>query len=259
MRFIGKRLAIAAAIPMFLLVSACESGGKKDDTSDTVATRPGNSQTPGAGTPGGKALTARQLQDALLTGDDLPGYRALSDSVVDEDIYSDKTVDKAECLPLAQLLSPARGYRPLAAAQVAVTKEGAPLGHTAMVSTATYAAGTAEKLVAEARAALAKCTSFAMTDDEGDTIAFAVRPGPAQPGAKDGKGYGFGDDSLVVEFVADLSGSAIVCLVRSGSALVQVYGSAVGDKPSESTAAAATAPEAMVRAQYDKLVKAQQN
>jgi hypothetical protein len=272
MRFLGKRSVAAVAIPVFLLVSACDSGdgGKDAKPSAAVGTgatpraasgnpaAPGN---PGSGQPsgGGKTLAAWQLQDALVSDGDLPGYEALFDHIVDDDIYSDRTVDKPACLPLEQLLSPIKTYRPLAAAEVAVKREGAPLGHDAMLSTAAYHPGTAEKLVAEARAALATCTSYVATGDEGGTIAYTVRTGPAQPGSKDGKAYGFGDDSLVVEFVSELSGSAIVCLVRSGSALVHAYGSAVGNEPSRTEAAAATVPEELIRAQYDKLVKAQQN
>jgi hypothetical protein len=271
MRFVGKRMAAAAVVPMFLLVSACGSDDKKDDKPATAGNaaatagassdaakpsdKPADKPTDkSADKPSTKALTAEQLVAAMVATKDLPGYTVTPGEAEDPGAEepSEEKADKAECQPILNVITADKEHWPTAAASASVNKNGAGPGQVMMFAVAQFDGDKADSLVSSARSSLAKCTAFSGTDSDGTKTEYAVTPGKASPVAKDGKAFSFGDDSLVFAFGTDGDQPTNVHLVRSGSAVIYVMSMDI-----TTAGPAPTVPEEMIRAQYDKLLKAQ--
>ncbi|WP_228976579.1 hypothetical protein [Streptomyces sp. DH12] len=93
-----RRSAVAAsAVSLALLVTAC-GGGEKAGDGDKGAAKEGASAAPAA-----KALTAAELEKAVLAQGDLKGHKVEPAGADEIGKPGSVTVDKAECLPLAEL------------------------------------------------------------------------------------------------------------------------------------------------------------
>ncbi|MCF2530630.1 hypothetical protein [Yinghuangia soli] len=260
MRFAGKRIAVAAIVPLLALATACSSDDKKDDKSATAGNAGNAGATPGstpgaadspAGKPGGKALTEDKLKAALLVSADVPGWTATTGDPEDDSASPEKT-DKPECQPLMNLVAADKDHMPSLTATVAVNKETAPKT-VHMMALGQFDGDKAEKALKDARAALSKCASFSAVDPENTKTAYTT---------KEAKKPGFGDDSLALDFSMLEDGETDptllqVVFVRSGPVVLQgmvLDMDITKDAPSENTIDAS-----LLRAQYDKLVKAQKS
>ncbi|MGW0660854.1 hypothetical protein [Streptodolium elevatio] len=243
MGFFGKRFAVFAVVPLVALGTACGSDDDKGDKAGNTA------QSPTAGSSSGasdtKRLTAEQLKAALLTSAELPGYKVAAGSPED-DGTGVETSDKPECQPLLQLIAADKDHMPNESASAAAAKADNSSKTTYWLALGQFDGDKAEKLASEVHDSLAKCTSqFVGTDEEGTKTEYTIQ---------DSKKLGYGDDSLTITYGMD-GEPWTLSFVRSGPVIVQ--GMALSFDLEDPAATNPVMPDEMLRAQYDKLVKAQ--
>ncbi len=226
MRAVGRsvriKIAAAAVAPLLLAGTACGS----DDDGDTV-----------------EPLTAEQIKAAMVVAADLPGYEVKEGSADDFDAEPE-VADKPECQPLLQLVAPDQQHMPAQTASVVVTKPESEADMTInWLAIGQFDGDKGAQLLDDAKAALGKCTEFTSTDTEGAKTTYSV---------KEGSKLGFGDQSLVIDYDMGEDGKITVKTVRSGPALVQGMAIDMGTESGD-----VVVPDDMIRAQFDKLIKAQ--
>ncbi|KUH37593.1 MULTISPECIES: hypothetical protein [Streptomyces] len=98
-----RRSAVAAsAVSFALLLTAC-GGGEKAGDGDKGAAKDATSAAPAA--PAAKVLTAAELEKAVLAQGDVKGHKVQPAGADEVGKPGSVTVDKAECLPLAEASS----------------------------------------------------------------------------------------------------------------------------------------------------------
>ncbi|WP_331768086.1 hypothetical protein [Embleya sp. NBC_00896] len=153
-----------------------------------------------------------------------------------------------ECEPVARLLGMTDLFvsndevLPQVAVSAELRKDGGAAESGYQLALEQYRGVDAEQLLSAARAALSTCTRTS----EGN---------PLKEGAK----LGFGDGSLVLDIEADDKSIVTVTFVRSGTVLFQAVplGANLSASGSQAKAPDKAVPSELVRAQFDKLVKAQ--
>ncbi|WP_236242887.1 hypothetical protein [Streptomyces sp. CC228A] len=174
-----RRSAVAAsAVSLALLVTAC--GGSKDDNADAApkdkAGAASASAAPAAAEPAAKVLSEAELKKALVTDADLEGFKIKAGDTAQVAALAKSKVstDKAECEPLARLLTSVPmgepAARALAMANQSPKKEdlaaGKLGGSMTLVGLASYEGKGAEEALASLRAAGAACAGgFTVTQD----------------------------------------------------------------------------------------------
>ncbi|MFB9389774.1 hypothetical protein ACFPM3_29895 [Streptomyces coeruleoprunus] len=166
-----RRSAVAAtAVSLALLVTAC--GGEKGKTGG--ADKPtGGASAPAAAEPAAKVLTAAELESAVIAQGDVKGYKVEKPGA--DDITKEVSTDKAECKPLADVVSAVALGTPAATVQRKVVQEPSkdiksPADafnvSAIMDSLAAYEGKGAEEVVASLRAAGTACAGgFTVTAD----------------------------------------------------------------------------------------------
>lgn len=251
----AKRFAAFAIVPLLALGTACGSDDDKkgdDKPNSAPGTSAGNSAQPPAGktdaTPSGKPsaklLTLDQLKAALVTTADVPGYQVQLDN--EGETAAPEKSDKPECQPLLQFISPDTAHAPAVTVATTARKVGANDNVVSLISLGQFDGDKAKQFFTEAKEALPKCASFVATDDAGDKVDYT---------AKEGAKPAFGDDSIVIQFTWDGSFQTIN-LVRSGSVIIHAGAYTVG---AGTLSAHVPMPEAVLRAQFDKLANAQKS
>ncbi|WTW94707.1 sensor domain-containing protein [Streptomycetaceae bacterium NBC_01309] len=247
MGFYGKRLAAFVFVPLVALGTACSSDDDKGDKAGNAAQSPAaNSPAPSsAAASDAKRLTAEQLKAALVTSAELPGYEVATGSPED-DGTGVETSDKPECQPLLQLIAADKEHMPNESASAGATKADNSSKTTYWLALGQFDGDKAEKLISEVQDSLTKCTSqFVGTDEEGTKTEYTIQ---------DSKKLGYGDDSLTITYGMD-GEPWTLSFVRSGPVIAQ--GTAISFDLEDTAPADPVMPEEMMRAQYDKLVKAQ--
>jgi hypothetical protein len=225
-----NRLRIPAAaallLPPLLLASACSSSSGHTD---------GSGGTPSTGSVlSGKApLSTAQLSGALVTAKDVPGWVFQPAPTGQTPDTATLTADRPQCQPLADVTSSNPRIHRMAfvgAAFARSTGKAKPDAINQML-VASQAPGDARKVMNGVRNALAACTSFTATDNNGTRTPFKVTRGPAVTAGDAAVSY------VMTEAAGKKSGAALVTVVQTGDTVtaylsVKASGGA-GDVPLE--------------------------
>ncbi|MET9861031.1 hypothetical protein ABZY93_17270 [Streptomyces smyrnaeus] len=114
---IRRTVLTASAVSFALLVTAC--GGGEEGGEDKKAKGGGKSEKPAA-----KALTAAELEKLVVTKGDVKGHEITKPGKDDVFAADAVSVQKAECKPVAQVLSALPAAKPAASAQRLVVHKG---------------------------------------------------------------------------------------------------------------------------------------
>lgn len=256
---VARSLVAAAVIALTALASACESGGGEDNAavSSAVPNVPATpaasarSSAPADGPTGSSAppkaplrLSLEQIRTVLVTTADVPGYRVDGEPGLEEAPDHDgRTIDKAECEPLMQLMASDRPHGHIDLTVSVVKADQAMPDVVHIVGLRKFKAeATLKDLMAKARAAVPACSTYVVGDGAGAKTTFRVRPAARQPT--------FGD-SLAFEVASDRQSEFVpLYFARSHIVLVTATGITQSMTMKET-------PIEIVRAQYEKLVRAQ--
>ncbi|MGW0660852.1 hypothetical protein [Streptodolium elevatio] len=228
MRVSFRRIAGVAAVPLFLsAATACGGGGD------------GGRKAP-------DALSGDELRAVLLAQQELPPGWELTGGgapVGDDEIAE---ADRSACQPVMDLVSGrSADIAPTGQADAGLLGPDG-LGGAAHIGVNQYKEGQAAQLLDAARAALPTCAGFGVRQAGGDGIA------PAATAV--GESPWLGDGTLFFRLTMTTDAGALsipYTVVRKGSALVLT--STLNDPG----AGADAVPEVLLRAQVDKLAKAQ--
>ncbi|WTW94706.1 hypothetical protein OG216_15495 [Streptomycetaceae bacterium NBC_01309] len=227
MRLPVRRIAGVVAVPLFLAAAtACGGGGDGKKAPDALS---------------GDELRAVLLaQQELLQGWELTGGGA---AVGDDEIAE---ADRAACQPVMDLVSGrSADIAPTGQADAGLLGPDG-LGGAAHMGVNQYRDGEAAQLLDAARAALPTCAGFGVVQAGGDSVA------PAATAVGESPWLGDGTLFFRLTMTTDAGELSIpYTVVRKGSALVLT--STLNDPG----AGADPVPEALLRAQVDKLAKAQ--
>ncbi|MFF6777483.1 hypothetical protein ACFY8W_28560 [Streptomyces sp. NPDC012637] len=177
---ISRGLAAALAVSALSLTAAC-GGGAKEDTKKDGADKPAAGATTSAA-PTSEApaapLTDAQMKAAALEVKDLPsGWKAKKG----EDDKSDYKSDKAECQPLADMISAnVPGATKGASVDFVIGNNASELSQEVMTFAGTGAADYTKKIAT----ALDACTSFSV-ETEGQKMKLGVEKLTAPQGAEE--------------------------------------------------------------------------
>lgn len=250
-----RRSAVAAsAVSLALLVTACggeRTGGADGPLKDKA---PAESSAPAA-----KALTAAELEKAVLADGDVAGYKVAK--LGPDDITKKAVADKAECTPLAEVASGIAQGKPAATAQrkaveepkknASASPEDALLGGLnvaiAFDSLHSYDGKGAEEALAAVKAAASACAGGFTTDADGEKTKVLKVEELKVSGGQEAAGW---------TLTADMEGTEMpvkVAVVRQGSTLASFiafdFGAmATGQKDFP-------LPTAVIDAQVGKLAK----
>ncbi|MEU6273248.1 hypothetical protein ABZ871_12700 [Streptomyces populi] len=225
---IGVTAALAAT-------AAC--GGQGTDDKDSGTKKPAAKATP-AVQEGLKPLTEAQLTKAVVTKEDVKGYR-VGDTPDDEIPEVSVPAKPAGCQALADMFL--LGTEPDATARVSrsVTSLKATDATVLRVGLLAQKEADAKKVVADLRAQSEKCTSYEHTDYHYTEV-------------KPGKAPALGDEAVSYSMTSDIEGTKIpvtYTVVRSGSTLAVFYAmNALGGKAPE-------VPAGVMEAQVTKIEK----
>lgn len=268
MRSARARLVGAALVPLLLAATACKFGSddkkddKKADNAAAATTAPASAPaaptdaatTGSSGNPsgGGKALTAAQLQTALLSAKELPaGWKTAAGKLP---AATAQTVTPAGCQPVWDLIFGDPKRQPAAKAGATLTGPGGSY----QVSLAEFAPGVAEKLFADTAAAVKNdattdCLAYSAKNAKGEITT-------VEGGTQDAPKLGDASLKLLVVYgpkasmdnPANANPAGYVQFIRVGTAIAAVYVVSdvnVGMFPKDF-------PDDLVKAQADKLAAA---
>lgn len=215
---IRRAVAAAAVVPVLALVSACNDDGDASKGSPTsgapVSPSVSPSASPSPDDPG-KTLTKAQLEKALVTSADLPGYVMNKGNVELMDPAENQKADKAECQPIADQLNTKPSHVRKAYAGTTIAKRGIPVSGSSVQFTSellsSYEPGEADMVIQELKTALTTCVQFKTKAPSGKTTSFLVKP-EGEPSVGDAA------VSYTLEDVADkAAGVATITVVRTGA------------------------------------------
>jgi hypothetical protein len=269
MRSARARLVGAALVPLLLAATACKFGSddKEDDkkadnaaastsapASAPVAPSAAAPSAPASGNAGGngKALTAAQLQTALLSGKELPsGWKTAAGKLP---AATAQTVTPAGCQPVWDLIFGDPKKQPTAKAGATLTGPGGSY----QVSLAEFAPGVAEKLFADTAGAVKNdtttdCLAYSAKNAKGDITS-------VEGGTQDAPKLGDASLKLLVAYgpkasmdnPSNANPAGYVQFIRVGTAIAAVYVVSdvnVGMFPKDF-------PDDLVKTQVDKLTAA---
>ncbi|MFV0135814.1 hypothetical protein ACLGIH_21790 [Streptomyces sp. HMX87] len=118
---VRRTVLTASAATLALLVTACGGGDQKGGNAEDKGAKDGGASS----APAAKALTAAELEKLVIASADLKDHKVTKpgkDAVADPATLS---VGKAECEPVAQVLSALPAGKPAASAQRLVVQESA--------------------------------------------------------------------------------------------------------------------------------------
>ncbi|MFM9369396.1 hypothetical protein [Streptomyces sp. Da 82-17] len=242
----SRVVAAASFVAVLGLTAAC-GGGADGKGADKPAADSGSSASgegkgrgeggaEGAQDKGAPALTAAQLEKALLSGDDVKGL--MFEKIPEKDYPKPEEIpDAGPCDPLVRMVT--FSTEPEAEARVAAG--GMDAKFTALSSVALFAheQSDAEKILGDVREALDDCEKFEAADTGYSGI--EAKPAPKA-----------GDESVAYALTGESdgeSGAIAFTVVRSGSTVLTFYTANMqGDDATE-------VPKAVVDAQLAKLEK----
>lgn len=214
---VRRTVLTASAVSLALLATAC---GGSDKTDAKAEGKPSGSASVSAA-PEAKALTAAELEKAVLADGDVPKYKITPADAADVSKAADVKADKPACQPLAL----AGGLAPIGTVVAGTERIGAgeptdpanPLsGSLAAVRLASYdGKGAADALASLKQAASACGSGFVVSDKGEDTVIKSVTPATAVGGDEAGAW------TLVIEDEGETIEAQLVA-VRKGSTLVTV-------------------------------------
>ncbi len=222
-----------------LPLAACGSG-------HTSTARAASHQT-GMSVAHGKPLSKADLERAVITGTDLDGYEvhpALASTKA-----SRRTADPAACAPVVHALGTGSAYT--ATARLARMIFPKKPGSGVTMSLSSYRAEDAARVIGAVRAAAKRCKTFKDVQVDFGYEALALQPDP-----------GYGDESVslrLTQLAADTEDEepirvpCAVVAVRQGATVAMFYTFNNPSRPGGK--APAVVPDAVIRAQLDKLNK----
>jgi hypothetical protein len=210
-------LIAAVLVPALAVVAGCGADGSGDGSAPKAAGQ-GRKAAPGpaaatrrAAAPG-RALTAAELKQALLSTSDLPGplYSRLDGAVPPDAGVSDP--DRPACTPLVEQLG-SRPHRIPLRAQAAQTIDDYRVKGTMKLASEFlqgYAPGGAQKTMTALHSALKSCTTFTADNGAGGRITMKIKPAPAPAVV--------GDDAVayLVFHTGQSTPVALLTVVRTG-------------------------------------------
>ncbi|WTW93196.1 hypothetical protein OG216_07305 [Streptomycetaceae bacterium NBC_01309] len=253
MRLHARFAAVAVALPLLGLTTACDSGqtkGKKETAPPNAGSPAGPGASGGASAPATSkspprtALTEAELKAARLTA--VRGWQIMAN---DREFTpaSPEKADNPECQPLLDLVAPEPSLQPDAIAVVTITKADVP-GQINM-GVGQFGPGRADKLFKDAAAALPKCSQFSGTNKNGSRIDYT---------AAAGAGATLGDATIRIDFTraqGERKNAIPLVMVRSGSAAIQAM--SIDTVVNANTAPPLPVSEELLELQLARLVEAQ--
>ncbi|PGH49989.1 sensor domain-containing protein, partial [Streptomyces sp. Ru87] len=178
----------------------------------------------GAAKGGVPPLSTAELESALLTKGDVPGWTtgsADADAIVPKERFG---TDREACAPVADVLSSEPKYARTAYTSGSLVKGGAAGGGTVhSVLLAAHERGEAAKWLTELRGAVRSCDAFTGTGGAG---------GPRYEVAPEDPGAPAGDDSVAFRLTgAGDASDLVVTVVRTGANTASYLSFGVADTP----------------------------
>jgi hypothetical protein len=208
----AQRALLAASVVAALgLTAACGGNGGGDDAKASSKETSQSKET-AAAEAGAKALTAAQLDKAVVTSAELKGYKI--DKMSGADMPSEIVpADPAECQPLADMFM--FSTQPKAQARIGRTLTGPDELDATVTSLALLAheQADAEKIMAGLRTAAEKCTGYEHADYKYSGVKVLDAPDA-------------GDEAVAYKVTGDIDGDTVpmaFTVVRSGPTVVAFY------------------------------------
>ncbi|OAH16248.1 hypothetical protein [Streptomyces jeddahensis] len=238
MKSAAKRALVAASVVAALGMTAACGGNSGASEAKASPKESSQGKETAAAEAGAKALTAAQLEKAVVTSTDLKGYKIekMSGADMPSDIVP---ADPAECQPLADMFM--FTTQPKAKARTGRTLSGPDELDATVTSLALLAheQADAEKVMAGLRTATEKCTDYEHADYKYSGVKALDAPDA-------------GDEAVSYKVTGDIDGDTLAMgftVVRSGSTLVAFYAMNMLDPKK------AEVPAKVVEAQVAKLEK----
>ncbi|MBO1335109.1 hypothetical protein [Streptomyces sp. VRA16 Mangrove soil] len=233
---LGRVLAGVCAVAALATTAACGSG--TDDDSEGGAKKPAAGASAAAKEAELKPLTEAQLKQAVISKEDVKGYRV---GTTPDDEIPDVSVpaEPSSCQAIADMML--LGTEPDAKARVSRSLSSLKATDATVIRVGLLAQGEADakKVVADLRTQSEKCASFEHTDYQYKKV--EAHKAPA-----------VGDEAVSYSMTAEIEGEKVpvtYTIVRSGSTLAVFYGANL------LSAEQAQVPQGMIEAQAAKLEK----
>ena len=242
----GARTVVAMLV-VLSSVAACGDGSGKSAGKGTAVAEA--SKTSASVTQAvDKPLSKADLERAAITAKDLEDYKA--DRTGTMPVYSANRADPAYCGPIAKALADSSAYPTTARIGWSVFPKDH--GPGVSMSLASYGAGTAKRVISALRTAAERCNAFWDFTASFRYTAVEVQPDP-----------GYGDESVFLRLIQlvpayddedeTIKVAFAMVAVRQGTTVAMFHEFKNPNVPGEK--GPASVPDAVVRAQLDKLAK----